>query len=222
MYATVAMRTESTPAIQTERTSVVLSSDNALAFRKIATIKKLYQKCLPSELSANMQLLHSSTTHANKKRNEPWGHWEVLPILLAFCLFGGCDDPARSKLVGTWGIETADTIMKRLGSDEPPAIPPRPDERDEPASAGPRMKIQFFRNGNLTTTTQMGRVAPEPKQGTWRMRSFDQETGTMRVECTLGLQVTEHEIQWIDDDTIKFSPPNLAGLNMKLKFQRMK
>jgi small subunit ribosomal protein S16 len=141
----------------------------------------------------------------------------VAPILLSCLLVTGCGDPQRSKLVGTWEIEQSESLVRRLDDNSsdaelgPEAIP-----------SAPKMQLQFFRNGNLQTTTMIGIVAPTPKQGRWKMLSFDEQSGNMKVKCTIGLQETEHEIEFIDADTIKLVPPNLAGLSLKLRFRKKK
>ena len=140
-------------------------------------------------------------------------------FLLSCLLVSGCGNPQRAKLVGTWEIAQADSLMRRL------------DETDdddsgangaEAMSTGPKMQLQFFRNGELTTTTEMGAVSSNPKQGRWEMVSFDEASRQMKVKCQIGMQETEHEIEFIDVDTIKLVPPNMAGLSLKLRFQREK
>jgi hypothetical protein len=68
----------------------------------------------------------------------------------------------------------------------------------------------------------MGRVTPVPKTGLWEMVTYNEVDKTMFVKCKIGLQETQHEIKFIDENTIELNPPNMAGLSMKLKFQRMK
>lgn len=139
-------------------------------------------------------------------------------FLLSCLLVTGCGDPQRAKLVGTWEIAQADSLMRRLdesdtdmGADDPEAM-----------ATSPKMQLQFFRNGRLKTSTAMGTVTPNPKQGSWEMVSFDEASGRMKVKCQIGMQETEHEIEFIDTDSIKLVPPNMAGLSMKLRFQRKK
>ena len=136
--------------------------------------------------------------------------------VLACLLFCGCGDPQRSKLYGTWGIETADNLWQRLGETEIAGT-----SADQPMMSRPRMQIQFRSDGELLTITEMGRMTPAPKQGSWELVAYDSATKQMKIKCTIGLQITEHEIQFIDDDRIELVPPNLAGLSMKLKFKRI-
>jgi hypothetical protein len=140
-------------------------------------------------------------------------------LLLSCLLVSGCGDPQRAKLVGTWEIEQADSLMQRLDESDTNDSAAKDAEA---MSTGPQMQLQFFGNGGLTTTTAMGIVIPTPKQGRWEMVSFDETSQQMKVKCQIGLQETEHEIEFIDADTIKLVPPNMAGLSLKLRFQRKK
>ena len=141
----------------------------------------------------------------------------VASILLSCLLVTGCGDPQRGKLVGTWEIEQSGSLERRLEDTSSSA-----ELGLEAMPTGSKMQLQFFRNGNLKTTTRIGMVAPTPKQGHWEMLSFDESSGNMKVKCTIGLQETEHEIEFINAETIKLVPPNLAGLRLKLLFQKKK
>lgn len=140
-------------------------------------------------------------------------------FLLSCLLVTGCGNSQRAKLVGIWQIETAESLLKRLDG---PNNPGDSGSVDEISPAGPTMQLQFFRNGGLTTTTQMGIVSPTPKEGRWEMESFDDGSQTMKIRCLIGLQETEHDVEFVNADTIKMVPPNLAGLSLKLTFQRKK
>ncbi len=135
--------------------------------------------------------------------------------MFGICKFAsaGCGNQLRAKIVGTWEIEQADKLTNRLKLQ---------DEEQEPTGGEPspsRMSIQFARSGQLTTTTLIGDIN-RSKKGTWSLVSFDEESQTAKVDCQIGLQQTEHEIKLIDDDTIEMTPPNMAGLQMKLRFKR--
>lgn len=130
-------------------------------------------------------------------------------ILLAF---GGCRDADRKKIVGTWAIEKADTVMNRVNqSDE--------ETTSEGEPYGAKMMLRFHSNGILETITQMGAVE-QAKHGQWKMVSYDSESNTMALSCDLKMQTTDHEVEFLDESTIKLVPPNMAGLKMKLKFKR--
>ena len=139
-------------------------------------------------------------------------------LLLSCLLSAGCGNSQRAKLVGTWEIEQPESLMQRL--DEPTAEDSA--DVDAEMSRDPKMLLEFFRNGRLATTTAMGSVKPTPKQGRWEMVSFDEPSQTMIIKCQIGLQESEHEVEFIDADTIKLVPPNMAGLRLKLRFQRKK
>ena len=82
-----------------------------------------------------------------------------------------------------------------------------------------RMTITFKRNGVLNTRTRMGEVDQE-KTGTWKMISFDKPSRLMTISCEINSQTSEHEIAFVDENTIRLVPPNMAGLKMKLKFSK--
>jgi hypothetical protein len=141
----------------------------------------------------------------------------LLSASVCACTFAGCGDSNRAKIIGTWGIDQADTVMSRINNADVNSADP---SGGQPATAGsPKMLLKFDRNGRLETTTAMGAVNRN-KQGMWKMVSFDESTGSMTIQCDIQLQESEHEITFIDQDTIKLVPPNMAGTTMKLKFKR--
>ena len=83
-----------------------------------------------------------------------------------------------------------------------------------------RMVLTFKRNGVLHTKTSMGDVVQE-KTGTWKLTSFDEASNLMAVSCEINTQTSEHEITFVDEDTIELVPPNMAGLTMELKFSKL-
>lgn len=125
-------------------------------------------------------------------------------IALLFCV--GCGNPDRKKLVGTWQLKHSDEIEERIAELND----------DLPAS---KMSLLFRANGGLATITSMGTINSE-KTGSWEFLSFNEDSQTMKIKCTLNMQDTEHEIQFLSDSKIKLAPPNMAGLNQKLEFQR--
>ena len=137
-----------------------------------------------------------------KPKNTSWTLMFLLSVVVA-----GCMDRNQSRFVGTWEIETADKVFNRLEM---------PTEND--VDAGSAMTIQFG-GQQLTTTTRMNDELRQ-KQGTWQLLSFDEETQTATIQCTLGMQTTEHEVEFIDDRTIRLVPPNMAGLKLKVKFKK--
>jgi hypothetical protein len=134
----------------------------------------------------------------------------------------GCGDANRSKLVGNWDIERANRVFDRVNqSDDEMANSENESEPGDSAIA-PKMQIQFLGNGSLATITHMGTMTPAPKQGSWEMVSFDESSNQMKVKCVIGMQTSEHDIEFVDKDTIKLVPPNMAGLTMKIRFTRRK
>ena len=81
------------------------------------------------------------------------------------------------------------------------------------------MSVEFKSNGTLLTRTSMGAIEQD-KTGSWKMLSFDEPTSTMQLECILGMQQTNVEVTLIDEQTIEMIPPNMAGLDIKLRFRR--
>lgn len=160
-------------------------------------------------------------------------------------------DSDVKKLSGVWELESGDRLVRRLGqaATDPTQDPAKdgaigsgldsanrsandhifgPDlETDdfEVASLDQQkesaMRIEFRRNGRLQTLTRMGRINPNPKQGTWKLiAGGNVSDGNITIECTLLGQTTQHEIRFIDEDTIEMVPPNMAGTHQKLRFQR--
>lgn len=133
---------------------------------------------------------------------------QLLVFTLGAILLAGCGDPNRAKLIGTWEIEAADNVADRIDASDDESNPPR-------------MSIEFASAGTFKTTTVMGDI-DRTKEGSWIWVSYDESNQTAVVKCTVGLQETDHDISWIDDSVIELIPPNLAGLDMRLRFVRSK
>ena len=116
------------------------------------------------------------------------------------------ETPDRKQLVGIWKLNHSAKVQDRISE---------PDDH----STASKMLIRFRANGRLSTTTAMGNIDSE-KSGSWQFVEFDQETRMMTIKCTLGGQESEHQIEFLADDIIKLTPPNMAGLNSKLEFRR--
>ena len=132
----------------------------------------------------------------------------VTAFMLATVL-AGCGNPNRTKIIGIWEVESADSITSRF----------KETEVDSSNSNDSRMSVEFRANGVLKTQTRMSSMNRQ-KEGTWKLLSFDESSSTMRLKCVLGLQETEHDVEFLDQDTIQMDPPNMAGLEMKLRFTR--
>jgi len=150
----------------------------------------------------------------------------LLAGVLATVSQSGCSDPNAARLIGEWGIDTPNSVLRRLGEESgevsEDASTTEPADQTETETASHKMRIQFRGNGTMTTITTMGRVTPEPKQGRWSLQSWDETTQILKIECTLAGQATEHEIEFLGEDKIRLVPPNMAGLSMKLKFKRIR
>jgi len=132
----------------------------------------------------------------------------LIVFMLAVVVLAGCGDPNRAKLVGTWEIEAADNVADRIDASDDESNPPR-------------MSIEFANAGTFKTTTVMGDI-DRTKEGSWKWVSYDEANQTAVVKCKVGLQETDHDISWIDESVIELIPPNLAGLDMRLRFVRTK
>ena len=85
----------------------------------------------------------------------------------------------------------------------------------------PMMTLDFRSNGQLVTTTKLGKINSE-KKGRWQMVDFTPPS-TMTIECYLDQQSDQSrqlEIAWIDDETIRMTPPNMSGQKIKLNFKK--
>lgn len=132
------------------------------------------------------------------------------------CLVSGCGDSNRAKIIGTWGIDQADTVMSRFDRSGAEMN----DRAADSESADPPGMLLFFRgNGQLETSTSMG-VVKQDKKGNWKMVSFDPVADSMTISCEIQTQESETVIEFIDQDTIRLVPPNMAGTTMKLIFKR--
>ncbi len=142
----------------------------------------------------------------------------VLAALIS--LLSGCQDPQRAPLVGTWTLASPERMAKRIDQDAAAvaSVDDRTDSSADSVSAS-KMVLSFSGNGQFQTQTAMGSVNRQ-KNGTWSVISFDETARKMTISCTVGLQVTEHAVELIDDDSIRLVPPNLAGLSTKLRFER--
>lgn len=154
----------------------------------------------------------------------------ALMALVAGCGIREARDSAR--LIGVWKLDPEAGLELRMGA--APDDQARPDSfqlttgsaRGEPdsglAAAGDSaMTLSFLSGSKLETQTTTGPIDSK-KSGSWRMVSYDSQQQTAVITCTLGQQTTEHTVEWIDADTIKLTPPNMAGVSIKLMFRREK
>ena len=168
---------------------------------------------LVSPTLANQATIARSRQHAPDSKPSSW-----ILVLAAIVLVTsmGCGDPNRSKIVGTWNIDSPNAIERVR---QEPDVADDNSANEEPATQRPKMIVHFYRSGALETETDMGRTVSK-KSGTWRMVSFDEEGKKVTIECDLTNQTTQHDILLVDENTIRMVPPNMAGLKKKLKFVR--
>ena len=144
-----------------------------------------------------------------ESRSRSTSRYYVVSAFMLALLISGCGDANRAKIIGIWEIKTADKVLRRFKDK---------DLQSDQANNG-RMQLAFQRGGQLKTATIMGDAQSE-KEGSWEWVSFDESSRTAILNITLGLQQTEHEVVFVDDETIELIPPNLAGTNLKVQFVR--
>lgn len=137
----------------------------------------------------------------------------LLAVIFA-CTFSGCGDTHKKKLVGTWEIAQIAEVADRVGQNDNGR-----ELQSDKATGQSKMTITFGSGGDLETQTLMGAMNRK-KNGTWKMTSYDTEASAMEISCEINTQTSEHEISFVDENTIELVPPNMAGLTMKLKFKR--
>jgi len=138
-------------------------------------------------------------------------HRNLLALLAVATLLSGCQQAVNSRLVGTWEMDKAETLAKKVTSEA--------DATTQDAEP-PRMALHFKSNGVLETVTQIGKI-DSLKTGSWKLLQQDSNDKTT-IECSIGGLTSEHEIRWVDDSTIRLAPPNMSGQKMILKFVRGK
>lgn len=140
----------------------------------------------------------------------------LLPVLASI----GCAGEGERKLAGVWQLDSARSLAARLGSG---ALPQEgadltPDDTG-PVGASAGITVTFTAGGAWQTTTRTGQI-DTTKSGKWKLLKWDPAGPTATIECSQGQQTSEHRIEWLDDDSVKMTPPNMAGLTIKLVFRR--
>ena len=145
------------------------------------------------------------------------GRWRTVLIGMALVsLFGsGCSqtDRVSQALVGNWELTDSTKIAEKINQN----TPSKNDDADSESTS--KMNLIFRSNGALETNTMMGDIK-RTKSGTWKLNLSEQNGKLLSVECQLNQQITIHEIEFVNSDTIRLTPPNLAGLTTKLTFRR--
>ncbi len=113
----------------------------------------------------------------------------------------------------------ADKLAERVNVAPQGQTGQRPDQNAAPELPG--MTLEFLSSGQLVTTTKLGKIN-SAKTGRWRMTQFT-PPDEMTIKCHLDQQSTrsrELKVTWIDDQTIRMTPPNMSGQRMRLKFKK--
>ena len=158
---------------------------------------------------------------SKRTRKSSWrlfaGGWRTILIGMALIsLIGsGCSKTERVSqvLVGNWELTDSTKIAEKINQN----TPTKNDDTDSESTS--RMNLIFRSNGTLETNTLMGQIK-RTKNGVWKLNSSGQDGKLLSVECQLNQQTTVHEIEFLDSETIRLIPPNLAGLTTKLTFRR--
>ena len=137
--------------------------------------------------------------------------FSCLFVLMASVLLAGCHDPEAAKLVGVWTMDKADQLAQRVTTDA--------GEID--ASNVAKMSLHFKSGGRLETVTKLGKIDSR-KTGRWRVipSADGDNTGKTKIECSIDQIVSQHEVRWVDDATIRMNPPNMSGQKLIMKFRR--
>lgn len=132
-----------------------------------------------------------------------------LSLLFAVGLLSGCGGELDSRLTGKWKLAQPELLAGKVGQD-------LATEAAELSAETPPMVIEFGAHGSLRTATRMGGIQSD-KTGTWEVKSVGPP---LVIAFVLAGTAAETEIEWNGEDQIKMVPPNMAGLTMKLVFQR--
>lgn len=183
--------------------------------KKSDQLVKVSRKCCHLSDRINLQSNINDGTPMNQlarnsKTAKGYVRFAFLLSSAFMILLAGCISTEQDKLAGVWQIEQAEEIADQINASE--------DEANN-ESLPPRMTIEFSNGGKLKTTTIMGEI-DRTKEGSWSLVSYDETNQVSVIKCTIGLQETEHEVDWIDDNTIEIVPPNMAGVDMKLRFTK--
>ncbi|MFN5320519.1 MAG: hypothetical protein ACK5D7_03550 [Planctomycetota bacterium] len=187
---------------------------------------------------------HQITHHRSRLRLAPSlrlvSYLRLAPCLLLcgmlVCLSGcglGLPEFARN-LVGTWELDQPERLAERINqlpADRSSPVPagsslpvPEPEDEElpsEPSSPtrGPGMALEFRADGTFQSRTDFGQLQ-QAKQGSWKFISASSDGKTLAIRCVLNGQSTEVEVEFVEADVVSLAPPNLSGLNSKLRFRR--
>ncbi len=158
---------------------------------------------------------------------------KTLALLIVFSVTGmlGCQHEVASKLTGRWDMLPPDQIATAGGqakadgetSSNEKAADATEDLYDSVAGGETNgtMSLVFHRNGKLETFTDFPMASTgKPKVGKWSILSWNKKAEVATVRCDLFDEITETKVTFIDDNTIQLIPPNIAVLEMELRFRR--
>jgi hypothetical protein len=135
---------------------------------------------------------------------------------IAFVLgIGGCDT-SRGRFIGTW---SSAMLPDRLLADEASPLDLAGNKPVAEQAPDYSIRLQFYRNGRLDTVTDLPNIQTQ-KSGQWRLLTFDEASQRATIECELMQQRTQHQVEFVDSNTMRLVPPNMAGLKLTLTFKR--
>lgn len=134
--------------------------------------------------------------------------WTLAVVLAS----AGCGDSRQNRLHGTWLMSAVDQMAERIPSQNQPV-------QGTETAASPQMELVFTVNGQWSTRTVINSIRSE-KSGTWQWQGATDRPQTFLVKFASELQTSETEIEFVDVNTIKLTPPNLAGLPTRYVFRR--
>lgn len=142
--------------------------------------------------------------------------WKIAPPLCWLCLLAaatsGCAtvESEAQRLVGKWVLVDGENLARRVQTDT---------ASDVDDALPPRMELVFRANRTLTTITRINAIDTQ-KNGTWRFLEARPDGTSIDIQCSLDGQQTLCTVEFLGDDRIKLTPPNMAGVSLKLTFQR--
>ena len=145
----------------------------------------------------------------------------TLAMLLGLLLTQAGCGPSSTKLLGTWRLDGADKLQELMGgARRPGGMAGALLETAINAMGETSLEVEFLSNGTLESRFNMAGTKTE-KSGSWKLISATGDT--YQLWCQIGDEdPTEIEVTMIDADTMEMVPPNIAVLNRKFKFRRVK
>lgn len=184
-----------------------------LSVSKVGIISKSCQEPVLATLLAAL----SFTPHRAYFRMNPSISTKLLVLVGSLAglatLLAGCSGSNEHNLVGTWQYRGRLSPLEAAGNDAVPGA--------DTGAAAPGITLQFSRGGKLRTETHQGSIHTV-KEGTWTWLHYDPVSHVGAIQCRLLDQKTDHRLEFVGPDAIRLSPPNLAGIEQQLLFQRQR